>query len=421
MIHTPSPNMSSEATVRAHDVLRRSNNLKPERLDIKLPHISDWMPPNSLPTPPTSSEMDQKRHSFSLSDRDDDHDYSHDHLVIPSYGPIEQSTPLFGPISNSTYRTSSEPPKLPSPMPRDMISAKTWDSIVADFEQAIVQHSDTFRARHPTFHGPSIDDYRSVAAFTEQVHRRAPQELSQHSSPPSRPRDLSQDMSQNGRGGRTLAPRPLFPESPTSQHSPLPGRSTKRSQRVATEPSPFKRTRVSSTVSVEDEHGIDPPKKRRSTAGSSRRRSSGGNISPKEAKHNRNRSTKEKKSTDYRDYPADIAPAFETMVNPMEAAGQCPEHSVANPRNLQQDPLKDELHESERIISQKLNIDCAYFLCVKRQIFQRYLEHLKTKSFNWNKTAAQQCSNVDVGKTSQIFMFFQRVGWFNEELYTDKV
>lgn len=405
--------MATEVTVRARDVLRRSNALRPERLDIKLPPISDLMP-CTYPTPPTSSEMD-KRHSFSSFGQEEDEHDARDHVVVPSYGPIEDAhQPLFGPASQRSPRDTS-------PMAREAILNKTLSAIVEDFEQAIAQHSANFRARHPTFHGPSVDDYRIMAQFTDQVQRRAPQELSQHPSPPMRSRESFSDLSAHRQNGRALAPRPLFTASPVSQHSPTPHRSAKRSSRVATEPTPTKRARLSSTVSLDEEYeAVDTPKKRRSTTGSSRRRSSGAN-SPKETKHNRNRSTKEKKSTNYLDYPSDIAPPFDTMRDPMAAAEQCPEHSVANPRNLQQDPLKDELHESERIVAQKLNIDCSYFLCVKRQIFQRYLEHLQTKSFNWNKTAAQQCSNVDVGKTSQIFMFFNRVGWFNEELYKDKV
>ena len=405
--------MTTEATVRARDVLKRSNALRPERLDIKLPPISDLMP-STYPTPPTSSEMD-KRHSFSSFGHDEDDRHTHDGAFVPSYGPIEDAhAPLFG-------SACAGPPGEPTASARELFLNQTMSAIIRDFEHALEQHSHEFRVRNPEFHGPSLDDYKAVAQFHDLVRARAPQELRQHPSSPMPSRESLSDAGVDRHSGRAIAPRPLFTASPVSQHSPAPQRSSKRSPRVVTEPSPAKRARVSSTVSYDDDdHIIETPKKRRSTASSSRRRSSGAN-SPKETKHNRNRSTKEKKSTNYLDYPSDIAPPFHTMHDPMGAAAQCPEHSVANPRNLNQDPLKDELHESERVIAQKLNIDCSYFLCVKRQIFQRYLEHLKTKSFNWNKTAAQQCSNVDVGKTSQIFMFFNRVGWFNEELYKEKV
>ena len=431
---------------RARDVLYRSSKIRPDRLDLNLPQlppISDLT--STLPTPPGSSEM-IKRHSFSsFASHDDEHD-RRDHVVIPTtFGPIDSSHALFGPY----YSPGAEPARrgdspsphseaeYPSLPPTNDAFQRAMSGIVADFEHAIAQHSHGFRERYPKFRGPSIDDYRSAADFREEIHARAPAELRQHSSPLSRPRgflperpplrsrESDFDFGHAGGIGRMIAPRPppIYPTSPVSQYSPLPPRSSKRPHRTTTDPMP-KRGRIGSTVSWTDDDLEDtPPKKRRSTTGSSRRRSSaaGAAGSKQDTKHNRNRSTKEKKSTNYLDYPGNIAPAFDTMKDPMEAAAQCPEHNVANPRNINQDPLKDELHESERIIAQKLNIDCSYFLCVKRQIFQRYLEHLKTKTFNWNKTAAQQCSNVDVGKTSQIFTFFNRVGWFNEELYKDKV
>ncbi|KAL9048650.1 MAG: hypothetical protein Q9162_007616 [Coniocarpon cinnabarinum] len=415
--------MSTDATMRARDVLRKSNS------HFKLPPISDLMPTNALPTPPLSSEI-EKRHSF--SHYSDDERGSYDHLGAPMYGPVEYSPrpSMFAPIYHDAYDRRSTSPSRHSPIDRAAFLNKTLSAIASDFEYAIAQHSNNFRARHPTFRGPSIEDYHTVAAFNEQVHRRAAEDFQHHQSPSFSPRHLMSGFhsARPAAAGRVLAPRPLFTASPVSQHSPLASPPSKRFQRASTADStPMKRARLSSTVSfdAEDDDAESPRKKRRSTPAStssaSRRRSSTVTSMNKETKHNRNRSTKEKKSTDYRDYPADIAPAFDTMQNPMAAAAQCPEHNVANPRNLSGDPLKDELHESERTVAQKLNIDCAYFLCVKRQIFQRYLEHLKTKAFNWNKTAAQQCSNVDVGKTSQIFMFFLRVGWFREELYEGKI
>ena len=412
--------MSAEATMRARDVLRKSNAIRPDRLDFRLPPITDLMPPSGLPTPPTSSEM-EKRHSF--SNYSDDEYAPHDHIGLPMFrrGESTPPRPLFPNAYHDHYDRRSYSPQSHdrSPIERTALLNKTLSAIASDFEYAIAQHSNNFRARHPTFRGPSIEDYHTVASFTEQVHRQAADDFTQRQSPKLSPRQVMQEIHANRFPGRVLAPRPLFTASPVSQHSVLATPPTKRVRTF--DSTPEKRARLSSTVSFdEDDSDASPRKRRRSTAPPSRRRSStmGSN---KETKHNRNRSTKEKKSTDYRDYPADIAPAFETMQDPLAAAELCPEHNVANPRNLGSDPLRGELHESELLVAQKLNIDCAYFLCVKRQIFQRYLEHLKTRGFNWNKTAAQQCSNVDVGKTSQIFMFFMRVGWFREELYREKV
>ena len=142
-------------------------------------------------------------------------------------------------------------------------------------------------------------------------------------------------------------------------------------------------------------------------------------LSVREAKHSRNRSTKEKKSSDIRDYP-DYSPPFETMRNPVQHAREVKAQSVKNPIDLSADPLRHELHEAERIVAQALNISCDGYLLVKRQLFCTYLNWLKEKRSgrqkgNWNKTAAQRESNIDVGKTSQVFVFYQSIGWFDAE------
>ena len=130
---------------------------------------------------------------------------------------------------------------------------------------------------------------------------------------------------------------------------------------------------------------------------------------------------KKKMSSNYLDYPSNIAPGFDTMINPKDAADLCPRLRTNYQHKLDVDPLEDELHESERIIAEKLSMDVVRFLCVKRQLFKGFLEHLKRRDCSWNKTAAQKCSNIDVLKVSQVFMFYNRVGWFNEDLYTERL
>ena len=68
-------------------------------------------------------------------------------------------------------------------------------------------------------------------------------------------------------------------------------------------------------------------------------------------------------------------------------------------------PLRHKPHKTELIVAKNLNIDAAIYLYTKRQIFQGYVEHLKTNNqSNWNKTAALNVANLDVRGSLRILV-----------------
>ena len=191
-----------------------------------------------------------------------------------------------------------------------------------------------------------------------------------------------------------------------------------------------KRQRKESTGTMSDDVEDESPMprqsaKRRRTANAEsalRRRQIGnsGSIN-KDGRHARNPSSKDKMSTNWTEYD-DLAPAWETakLDNPLKDVR---EQAVKNRVDLTQDELRHELNPEELDIARKVNISCETYLLVKRQMFTKFVEHLRLKkrisgyNGNWNKTAAQKASNVDVGKVSQVWVFFNNIGWFDEKLY----
>ncbi|KAI9725639.1 MAG: hypothetical protein M1828_002924 [Chrysothrix sp. TS-e1954] len=148
-----------------------------------------------------------------------------------------------------------------------------------------------------------------------------------------------------------------------------------------------------------------------------KRGSSGSTIGSREPKHARNKSTKVKRSSDHRDY-TDYAPSFDTMIEPLINAQKVRALEVKNPIDLENDILKDELHEAELIAAKRLNISASVYLCTKRQIFEGYVQHLGgSKQGNWNKTAAQNAVNLDVTKASALWQFYNEIGWFDKDLF----
>lgn len=106
------------------------------------------------------------------------------------------------------------------------------------------------------------------------------------------------------------------------------------------------------------------------------------------------------------------------MINPTAAAERVIEHKVNNRKDLRNDELRLELHPAEVIVATRLNIGCGEYLLTKRQVLNEFVDYLRgDRKKAWNKTRAQSSSNLDVGKTSQIWTFFKDVGWFDERLY----
>ena len=133
------------------------------------------------------------------------------------------------------------------------------------------------------------------------------------------------------------------------------------------------------------------------------------------------RGTSQQKSRGQADYP-DFAPPFEAMINPLAGAEKVRALDVKNPIDLENDSLKDELHESELIVAKRLNISAGVYLCTKRQIFEGYVDYLRgSKQGNWNKTAAQNVVNLDVTKASALWQFYSDIGWYERSLFEGHV
>lgn len=390
--------------------------------DTKLPSIGQL-----LLTPPNSTEM-KREHSFSAYH--DDHGAA-DHALFPSQhrrppsqGSHDSSMPLFSPSprGQSSSHFGPERGASGSSLPPIDPSRRGSDPRLHKY---ISSHQSQFQTRHPGSSAPNEDDYQLFVDFVGEIRSRPPPKSPQQRSP-----IVLQETSANSPAARHLAPQyaPYYPSSPSKRPSMVlhnsPDMDYTYEHDSARSGTPPKRARLDSEASASlepDEPSPQPSRRRRSTQPSRKR---GGNTSGalKETKHNRNRSTKEKKSTNFEDYP-DMAPGFDTMQNPMEAARSVPEHKVNTRKELGSDPLREHLHEAEATVAQRLNIGCAEYLVFKRQVFEVYVRYLKepvSGRGQWNKTRAQQAGNLDVGKASQIWVFWKNVGWFDETLFKDQ-
>lgn len=374
-----------------------------------------------LLTPPSSTELPRQD---SFSSEKDDHGHR-DHALFPSgsrSSSQDSDLPLFNPISSKrpSMKHVDELHSNPSPPRKDDLTRPVSK---AGLDDLTAQHRVAFAAQHPSIAPPSERDYQLFANFSMDIRERA------------------SDHSPEQRGRITLPPistihaqtRPMMPQyAPWYSTSPqmAPGRDPSHRRRSIEEfpkdqtPSPRKR-RLSPVPRVQgDDRAATVPatsKRQRSTTGSkSRSRASTGSLS-KEAKHNRNRSTKQRYSTNYRDYP-DYSPPNTAMINPMSVAEQVIEHKVNNRKDLTNDEHRPQLHPAEVVVATRLNISCGEYLLTKRQVLNEFVEYLRgDRKKAWNKTRAQSSSNLDVGKTSQIWTFFKDVGWFDESLYEKAV
>ena len=76
-------------------------------------------------------------------------------------------------------------------------------------------------------------------------------------------------------------------------------------------------------------------------------------------------------------------------------------------------PNSDKLHPSEAVAASILRLTPNQYLTAKRRIFQAWFE-AKRDERPWNKTAAQTVCNIDVKKTSALWVAFQSSGLFDE-------
>lgn len=375
-----------------------------------------------LLTPPSSTEL-PREDSFS-SQREDSG--SRDRSLFPSNGrspsqdsdlPLfdysSQRRPVVKPLSESQVDSGVHRVELP---PIGMPESRS------ELNDLTIQHRVAFAARHPSIKPPSEREYHLFADFSMDMRERTNDRSPEQQNTPMTLPSISPSRSQ----ARPSIPQyaPWYSTSPKS--TPAPGEYRCRSTEMfptSHASSPRKRRISPMTYSQAGDRAATmpasagPPKRRRSTEPSKKRsRASTGSLS-KEAKHNRNRSTKQRYSTNYRDYP-DHSPPAHSMINPMTAAEQVAEHKVNNRKDLRNDEHRSELHPAEVVVATRLNIGCGDYLLTKRQVLNEFVEYLRgDRKKAWNKTRAQSSSNLDVGKTSQIWTFFKDVGWFDENLY----
>lgn len=111
---------------------------------------------------------------------------------------------------------------------------------------------------------------------------------------------------------------------------------------------------------------------------------------------------------------ADYSPPVSTLPNnPKILKADWPSNNVLN---LSNDPDRHLLHEAEVNLAATLRLSCATYLCSKRRIFDARLTALRIGK-EFRKTDAQQACKIDVNKASKLWTAYDRVGWFNPELF----
>ncbi len=86
------------------------------------------------------------------------------------------------------------------------------------------------------------------------------------------------------------------------------------------------------------------------------------------------------------------------------------------PFDSENDPDRSELHPQEIVIATQLRLHAEQYLVHKRKIFQGKLLALQEEK-NFTKTKAQTATTIDVNKASQLWVAFDRVGWFDRKWF----
>lgn len=189
------------------------------------------------------------------------------------------------------------------------------------------------------------------------------------------------------------------------------------------------------------------PKKRHTTpatpklasvATHSRKRSSQSDthLSKGDARPTRQPANKAPVSKDFKDWP-DFSPNTSTLDNANAASiARFESLSTTKGKDNSEDKDASDMHKVELEAAKRANLDCGRYLFTKRAVFCGYLKHLlalhdKRKLTpdeaakglkSWNKTAAQNCSSIDVNKTSKLFdLFWSKLGWFQEEHFKEYI
>lgn len=376
-----------------------------------------------LLTPPESTELPRNDSFGSHSDEDVKRDDRSMFCPYDRHQSTDSDQPLFDALSlRKTPITFSTP-----------WNGNGWDRstqqlpvrlspVEPRLDHLAAQHRVAFAEQHPTIAPPSQNEYELLADFSRDMRSG----VNMH-SPVRRPHDglrsLSLDQHQEQPSTRQYGPWDVDPP----KHAPVlvPAIRQRSEEGFSSKEVPStKKRRLTPALhaqSANRQRVVSPTRRRNTEPGARRSRGGSTGSLSKEAKHNRNRSTKQRYPTNYLDY-TDVSPSFETMLEPMEAAERVVQHKVNNPKDLSHDQLRPKLHAAELVVASRLNIGCGDYLLTRRQVLNEFVEYLRGgRKKAWNKTRAQSSSNLDVGKTSQIWTFFKEVGWFEEDLYEKEV
>lgn len=116
----------------------------------------------------------------------------------------------------------------------------------------------------------------------------------------------------------------------------------------------------------------------------------------------------------------EFQPPSVPMVNPGPAVAKVKDFSGGS-NDLSRDPERHMLNEYEIMACEKLSLTGAKYLLARGQVIKGYLRwHIRLingKVGTWNRTAGQNCSNIDVNKVSCLWQFFHDIGWFHLKYY----
>ena len=325
--------------------------------------------PRQMPTPPGSGDFGSMLHSFATPEDE-------------GYDTDKSYPPLF----SSEQRKSQRKPLVGDPR-------------MPSLEELIKYHiysrdNRPFHDRHIS--PPSLTDYRTMTHFIQRTepYRRQSQEYAD---------------------AYTGQKRKATSDYASSSYSMSRENSQSSMDAMDTEYAPIQSRKRQVSAPIRRQLESERPERR----GHARTSSKSSNKAAPLTKNARAQKSKAQKSDRYEDYP-DFAPEPQTMKDAMQEAKNVKDWHGSS-INVYEDADRDKLSEAELEVAQRLHLPCAKYLCVKRQIFEELVRWLREeqdkKTPNWNKTTAQGAVNCDVTKASELFMFYNRVGWFNKDLF----
>lgn len=87
------------------------------------------------------------------------------------------------------------------------------------------------------------------------------------------------------------------------------------------------------------------------------------------------------------------------------------------PMDLSTDPNLDKLHPAEAVLASILRLPVFVYLDSKRRMFFEKVQRMK-QGKQFRRTDAQKACRIDVNKALRLFAAFEKVGWLNDEHFT---